>query len=585
MAIIKITELPAADAPVAPSSVLPVVQNGTTKKAAINELGFSQSGVAAVIRSIQSKLREVVSVKDFGAVGDGVADDTVAIQAAINQVAAQGRGVVHVPTGTYKLTSPLLVPYGVSMYGDGGTATIFSCLNCDCINFTSASYDGGDMFYADFGITSHPGTSGNWAAVVSLLPSGGTPGVDSRDGLYFYRLRIYDFNQAFIFIATWETHINECRVFRCNMPVFLGNYAMLMRITDCNFTFEGGFPSGTANSYGVHLAGSVTEGAMIRGNQIYGFAVCLKLDAAIYTIFSDNDCFGSSYGVQIGTGNTGLVIQNNYFEVSANNAVGIYGQSYNVEIASLKCIENNTFITGAGTNTTGIILGQIDQQHAWNYRIRDNIFVDLQNADIIAYNANGITIEGNRCLSSAPTNNIVFSGGGSASFNSNYVLRNKVAKGITGNAVDIDAGRLIIRENSIAGTQTFGAVWATSGKIDGNTIGSTTPAAGTFTNLRGVTKVYSGFQATYVNDGSNFDMEYVLSDRSIHLVTCYLENNTNVQYGPGVYLVVRQGTSTTVTTITAFSGVTVTVTGAYKLNFANATGVNGIIYASALKTV
>jgi hypothetical protein len=48
---------------------------------------------------------------------------------------------------------------------------------------------------------------------------------------------------------------------------------------------------------------------------------------------------------------------------------------------------------------------------------------------------------------------------------------------------------------------------------------------------------------------------------------------------------VRQGTSTTVTTITAFAGMTVTVTAGYKINFNNATGVNGIIFASALKTL
>lgn len=47
-------------------------------------VGFIQSGTSAVARTAQSKLRETVSVVDFGAVGNGVVDDTLTIQAALN---------------------------------------------------------------------------------------------------------------------------------------------------------------------------------------------------------------------------------------------------------------------------------------------------------------------------------------------------------------------------------------------------------------------------------------------------------------------------------------------------------------------
>lgn len=60
-------------------------------------VGFLQSGTGAVARTVQAKERDVVSVKDFGATGDGTTDDTAAIQAAINSSYS-----LVFPAGTYK---------------------------------------------------------------------------------------------------------------------------------------------------------------------------------------------------------------------------------------------------------------------------------------------------------------------------------------------------------------------------------------------------------------------------------------------------------------------------------------------------
>lgn len=67
-------------------------------------LGWLQSGAGAVFRWVRDKLRENVSVKDFGAVGDGVTDDRPAIEAAINALAATG-GTLRFPPGNYLLNS------------------------------------------------------------------------------------------------------------------------------------------------------------------------------------------------------------------------------------------------------------------------------------------------------------------------------------------------------------------------------------------------------------------------------------------------------------------------------------------------
>jgi Pectate lyase superfamily protein len=65
-----------------------------------------QSGTGATNRGVIDKLNDVVSVKDFGAVGNGIADDTTAIQNAINLARSVG-GTVMVPPGTYLISNSL----------------------------------------------------------------------------------------------------------------------------------------------------------------------------------------------------------------------------------------------------------------------------------------------------------------------------------------------------------------------------------------------------------------------------------------------------------------------------------------------
>jgi hypothetical protein len=86
---------------------------------------FLQSGTGAVERSVQSKLRDIVSVKDFGAVGDGVTDDTAAIQAAITKCQTNLESLFF-PAGVYKITSTITLAgpgnKGISLIGDQGSA-------------------------------------------------------------------------------------------------------------------------------------------------------------------------------------------------------------------------------------------------------------------------------------------------------------------------------------------------------------------------------------------------------------------------------------------------------------------------------
>jgi hypothetical protein len=76
---------------------------------------YTPAGTGAVTTTVQAKLRQYVSVKDFGAVGDGVANDTTAIQNAINTQAN-----VFFPPGKYRTTATLTVStFGQVLKGCG----------------------------------------------------------------------------------------------------------------------------------------------------------------------------------------------------------------------------------------------------------------------------------------------------------------------------------------------------------------------------------------------------------------------------------------------------------------------------------
>jgi hypothetical protein len=114
------------------------------------KLSFTQAGTGATARTVDSKLKDVVSVKDFGAVGDGVANDAPAIQAAINAAIVAGGGTVLFPAAKYKCTSRIgtfVSAENITLIGYGAEIQHFAGSQVQgLMQFGNATLDGNGMY-------------------------------------------------------------------------------------------------------------------------------------------------------------------------------------------------------------------------------------------------------------------------------------------------------------------------------------------------------------------------------------------------------------------------------------------------------
>lgn len=293
MSTIKISQLPAATQPLTGAELAPVVQGGVTKNTPISAFG------------------QMVSVKTYGAVGDGVANDTAAFTAAMAASTA-----VYVPPGTYKITSTLAVPNNTTLYGAGrGTSKLLHAFN-------------GDMMT----LGNYSGLSGLW-----LDGQGGTytgQGVVINNGVGRQNItncRITDFNASCLYFFAQGGM--QCSVFdlitsQTNGGTGTGNYAIVIQDTGsvesgayprkfshietngfCSFSFGSSNNTYVSNSFLADLFYSLNSRATLITNCRIANQTALLIQGNNHTIIS---C-AITPQITIQTGSDNIALQGNSY--------------------------------------------------------------------------------------------------------------------------------------------------------------------------------------------------------------------------------------------------------------------------------
>lgn len=145
---------------------------------------YTPAGVNAVATTVQAKLRETFSVKDFGATGDGLTNDTIAVQNALNYLRDNG-GTLVFPFGTYVVNAQLTLQRSDNSHAkrwviEGNDSLIKSSFNGEIFVVGATDF----IYFVEDG-----GTVINNLFINGSETTSGSSGVDpaySQTGLYLY---------------------------------------------------------------------------------------------------------------------------------------------------------------------------------------------------------------------------------------------------------------------------------------------------------------------------------------------------------------------------------------------------------------
>lgn len=316
-----------------------------------SKLSFLQAGAAAVRRTVQSKLRDVVSVKDFGAKGDGSTDDTASMQAAH----ATGK-TIYYPAGTYKFSTLTLAQGGI--IGDGKGQTILSSsdlTSADVITYTGTGFSAAIPLFRDFTLQSS--LSKTAGAGIRFLPGSGELSYATIDNVMFNALPT-----GIYFSAASQFKVDKCD--------FVNYSAQGIHVENTNENDSGdsfisncflntSVPTGSTFGIWYRTSGGlkVTNCKILGGNS--GFVMGFNGTQNVADLLIDNcsiedtTAFGIFLGRDSGTFGFGTVQINNC-EIGCPTCIGTDTSGF----LTLLTIDGNT-LNIASTSGVGISLNNV----------------------------------------------------------------------------------------------------------------------------------------------------------------------------------------------------------------------------------
>lgn len=234
----------------------------------------------------------VLNVRDsaFGAIGDGIADDTLAIQRTIQKAATSGGGIVYVPIGNYPVSNTLVVSgHNIHLVGEGWGSRLIAQGAFDTISINPSSPSQTDNTIEDI-------------YFVEVLKTGGKTIVAQRVS----QLRIVGATIEGPFDGIHIHNFNDCKVVRTRVAGPRGTYG-------CWLSGGGKFDDGRSDV--IDFYDTVFEGSQSPlPHDRHGLIV----DGAVSTVSAHKLYF-------IAVNGAGLWVRNNIEAKAAPQFMTIYG--------------------------------------------------------------------------------------------------------------------------------------------------------------------------------------------------------------------------------------------------------------------